>query len=430
MIHFFRHGVHPKQNKLQSMNKSLQHFADPEFLYVSLSQHIGAPSTPCVKVGDKVLRGQLIGRGESYLSANIYSPVSGEVISLENRALPNGKRALHLVIKNDFVYQTVYLDRIDNLDSQTIIERIRLAGIVGMGGACFPTHVKLNTSNIDTLIINGAECEPYITSDYALMVEKPKEIIKGIKYLMTALGVERAIIGIERNKPLAISSLNAYKEDGIDIVPLRTKYPQGGEKQLIYSLLRRKVKIGSLPSSVGVVVDNIHTAYAVYDAIDNCKPLYERGLTVSGKGVNSANIIVSTGVLFEDIASVYQNGQEVKKVIAGGPMMGFAQANLQASVGKGSSALLFLKEEETNQAKISPCINCARCVKSCPMLLMPVFIDKAIARRDIDELLKLNASACVECGACAYVCPAKRPLVASMKIAKKMLAEKTSKGGK
>lgn len=429
MIPTFRHGVHPKQNKKQSMNCAFQNFSDPEILYVSLCQHIGAPANPVVNVGDNVLRGQLIGESAGFVSANIYSPVAGQVIGIEKRILANGNNGMHIVIKNDYSDQTLYLEKLETVDRQSVVDRIRQAGIVGMGGATFPTHVKLQAEGIDTLIINGAECEPYITSDYSLMTEKPQEIIKGIRYLMIALNVNRALVGIENNKPLAIRALADVAHDGIEIVPLRTKYPQGGEKQLIYSLLKRKVKIGELPQNVGVVVDNVHTAYAVYDAIDNCNPLYKRAMTVSGGGVNPSNILVSTGVLYKDIAERFQNGAEVKKVISGGPMMGFAQANLDASVSKGSSALLFLKEEETNQAKISPCINCARCVKSCPMYLMPVFIDKAVRRKDVDELEKLNASACVECGACAYVCPAKRPLVTSMKIAKKLLKERV-RGGK
>ncbi len=430
MIPTFRHGVHPKQNKKQSMCKPLQFFPDPEILYVSLCQHIGTPANPVVNIGDNVLRGQLIGESVGFVSANIYSPVAGQVIGFEKRILANGNSGLHVIIKNDYSGKTLYLEKLDKIDRQTIIDRIRQAGIVGMGGATFPTHVKLTAEGIDTLIINGAECEPYITSDYSLMTEKPQEIIKGIHYLMTALNVKKALVGIENNKPLAIKALSEAAGGGIEIVPLRTKYPQGGEKQLIYSLLKRKVKLGELPANVGVVVDNVHTAFAVYDSIDNCNPLYRRVMTVSGGGTNPCNIIVSTGVLYKDIANEFQNGEEVKKIISGGPMMGFAQANLEASVSKGSSALLFLKEEETNQAKISPCINCARCVKSCPMYLMPVFIDKAVRRKDVDELVKLNASACVECGACAYVCPAKRPLVASMKIAKKMLKERAGRGGK
>lgn len=428
MIATFKHGVHPKQNKKQSMYGSLQIFPDPECLYISLSQHIGAEANPIVNIGDRVLRGQLIGESVGFVSANIYSPVSGEVIGIEKRVLPNGNLGTHVIIKNDYLYDTIYLKAIGDITSQSIIERIAEAGIVGMGGACFPTHVKLKADNIDTLIINGAECEPYITSDYSLMIEKPVEIIKGIRYLMTALGVNKAIIGIENNKPMAIKALMGYADD-ISVIPLKTKYPQGGEKQLIYSLLKRKVELGALPSSVGVVVDNVHTAYAVYNAVENNIPLYSRALTVSGKGANPCNIFVSTGVLYSEIAEKYQNGQAVKKVISGGPMMGFAQANLNASVNKGSSALLFLTEDETNQAKISPCINCAKCVKVCPMYLMPVFIDRAVLRKDIDEIKKLNVTACVECGACAYICPAKRPLVTSMKIAKKMLKEQGKKGG-
>lgn len=430
----FKRGVHPNANKSLSQDFPIKEFPCPDTLYFSMSQHIGAPAKPAVNVGDRVLRGQLIGEASGFVSANVFSSVSGTVKAIVNNPTAIGGSAVHVVVENDRKYEEVTLEPIDVNDKEAIKKRIFEAGIVGMGGATFPTHVKFAPKEkIDVLLINAAECEPYITCDYRLMLEKPAEIFKGVEYMMTALGVEEAYIGIEDNKPRALEIMANMETDKIKVVPLKAKYPQGAEKQLIYAILRRTVPMGALPSAVGVIVDNLHTAYSIYEAVALNKPLYERVMTVSGRGAAGGNYLVKTGVRYQDIFDYSDVGEEIRKVISGGPMMGFSQANLLPSVCKGTSSLLFLKEEELNESEISQCINCSRCAKACPMHLMPMMIERVVNREAADELEKLNVMNCIECGCCSYSCPAKRPLVASIKKAKIMFkaeaAKKAAKGG-
>ncbi len=424
----FKRGVHPAGNKNIAKDIPLSEFPTPSVVSIPLSQHIGAPAAPAVQVGDHVSVGTLIGRSSGFVSANVYSSVSGTVKEFITKRTAIGTKANHVVIENDGLYQESFLTPLTDLTAESVKARVAEAGIVGMGGATFPTHVKLSPRTpVDVLIINAAECEPYITCDYRLCLEKTKEIFEGIKAMMVALGVKEAYIGVEDNKPEAIRALSVFATQDIRVVPLITKYPQGAEKQLIYSITQRVVPEGALPADVGAVVDNVHTAYAIYEAVFLGKPSFMRAMTVSGKGcAKPGNFWVRNGVTYQDVASYCELLPETEKVISGGPMMGFAQSDLLPSTGKGTSSLLFLTKEEVAEGDkpISACINCASCASHCPMRLMPMFIERAVDAEDAAAAKKLHAMSCLECGCCAYVCPARRPLVTSMRRAKKMIKEK------
>lgn len=425
----FKKGIHPSAKKELTEDLPLVEMAVPDEVYIPLSQHIGAPAQPAVVVGDTVKAGTLIGKAGGFVSSNIFSSVSGKVVGFKK--LPNalGAEVNHVVIANDGKYEEEFLEPIVNPDKAAVLKRVSDAGIVGMGGATFPVHVKLSPSKpVDTLIINAAECEPYITCDYRLLLEKTADFLKGVDCLMIALGVQNAYIGIEMNKPEAIKHLQSMINEHIKVVPLKVKYPQGAEKQLIFAITGRIVPAGGLPMDVGCVVDNVHTAYSIGRAVVYGEPLYKRAMTVSGKGINKpGNYWVRNGIPYKFIYNQTQGGEPyniIEKVISGGPMMGFAQGNLSACTTKGSSSLLFLTPEEISVRKESPCINCCRCAMACPMNLMPMFIDSALFIEDYQETKDRGVLNCIECGSCAYVCPAKRPLIQSMRLAKKMIKEK------
>ena len=429
----FKHGIHVNGNKEITKSIPLKNIDAPETVYISLAQHIGKPAECLVQKGDKVKCGTLIGKASGFVSANVYSSVSGEVEGIEDRITPNGSYVKHVKIKNDFKNEEETLPKLntDSLSAEEIIERISLAGIVGMGGAGFPTHVKLKpTDKVDLLIMNGAECEPYITCDYRLMLEKGKEIISGINWIIKALGVEKAVIGIEDNKMKAVEYLKSIATPNIEVKAVKEKYPQGAERQLIYSLTKRKVPSGALPSKAGVVVENIHTALAIYEAIELNMPSYKRALTLSGRAIDKpGNFIVPTGVTYEYLLSICSSEGDIKacKVLSGGPMMGFAQSNLNAAVTKNCSAILFLTKDEVNVEAPTSCINCAKCARACPMSLMPMFIDSCVIANDLDGAKKYGLLNCIECGSCAYVCPAKRSLVQSIRQGKNLVRKS---GGK
>ena len=424
----FRRGVHPAGYKELSKDASLVEFPTSEVVSIPLSQHIGAPASPVVEIGSAVKVGTLIGKATGFVSANVYSSVSGIVKGFETKRTAIGSRVSHVVIENDARYEESFLEPLVAPSPEQIKSRIAEAGIVGMGGATFPTHVKFAPRTpVDVLIINAAECEPYITCDYRLCMEKAKEIVEGVKFMMTALGVKVAYIGIEDNKPDAIAVLSSYASDTIKVIPLITKYPQGAEKQLIYAITKRVVPEGALPAEVGAVVDNAHTAYAVYEAVALGKPSFMRAMTVSGMACERpGNFWVRNGVTYAEIAAYCGIADNAVKVVSGGPMMGFAQADLTPSCGKGTSSLLFLTDDEISDGDkpISACINCASCASHCPMHLMPMFIERAVDAEDAAEAKKLHALSCLECGCCSYVCPACRPLVTSMRRAKKLIKEK------
>lgn len=422
----FKHGIHIKDNKNLTENKKIEVMPMPKTVCIPLSQHIGAPCEALVGVGDNVQVGQLIGKSDKFMSANIFSSVSGTVKEFIEIPTATGQKVKHICIENDFKDDKVFLEPLKNPTQNQILDRIKEAGIVGMGGAAFPSHIKLSPpkdKKIDTLIINGAECEPYITCDNRVMLEYSDKLISGIKLIAKALNVKDIYIGIEDNKPEAIQKLKKY--EGINVMPLKSKYPQGAEKQLIYAITKRKVPLGGLPMDVGCVNDNIHTAYSVYKAVYEGIPCYERVVTISGRAVEkSGNYLIRTGTSFRYISDYCKLKNKPQKVISGGPMMGFSVFNMDIVISKATSSILFLNEDEVSKIESDTCINCGRCAKACPMYLMPMYIDSYSLEGDYKNAKKYGALDCIECGCCAYVCPAKRPLVQSIRLAKKTIRQK------
>lgn len=426
----FRGGVHPPENKLQTANLPSEDLKAPKMLYIPLQQHIGAMLEPTVKVGETVLKGQKIADSQGFLTSPIHSSVSGVVKKIDEHVFPLMGKMKTIFIENDEQDTWAELEKIDdwkNATKEELLAIIREKGIVGIGGATFPTHIKLNPpadTKIDTLILNGAECEPYLNSDNRLMLEAPEKIVQGIEIIKKILGVSRAIIGIEENKLEAISIMSkAVSGTGIEVVPLKTKYPQGGEKQLIKALLDRVVPVGKLPSAVGVVVQNTGTACAIYDAVVNGIPLIEKIVTVSGLGVTSPkNLKVAIGTpiscLLENCGV---NLEVVDKLVMGGPMMGVAQSSLDAPVIKGTSGLLALTQTETNSCKAKPCLSCGKCVDVCPMGLVPLMFNRLANIQDWAQMKEYNLMNCIECGSCVYICPANRPLTEAIKLGKSKL---------
>ncbi len=423
----FKKGIRVPHNK-RTEDSPLVECCAPNTVYISVSQHIGKPATPAVAVGDSVKAGTLIAAADGAVSSNIFSSVSGSVVAVEKRKTPTGS-AVHIVIENDGKYEEQKLPPLKSRDKESVLKRISEAGIVGMGGAGFPTHVKYAPkAPVDTFIINAAECEPYITCDHRLLVEHAFEVLSGAAILAGVLGLDGFIIGVEDNKPDAIRALESAKaEHGIkcEISVLKSKYPQGAEKQMIFATTGRKVPVGGLPSDVGVVVGNVHTAYSVYDAVENNTPLYRRALTVCGGGIHEAkNLWVRTGTRYSDLDAFCGGAtDDCVKIISGGPMMGFAIEGEDYSVTKTTGAILYLSRAEANVLQPKPCINCAKCAKACPMNLMPMYIDAYALRGDFASAKKYGAMNCIECGCCAYSCPAKRPIVQSVRLAKRKIKE-------
>lgn len=416
----FKGGVHPKDNKEHTCMKEIVDLEQPEFLIFPLSQHIGAPCEPIVKKGDRVYRGTKIADSTAFVSAPIHSSVSGTVTAIEPRPVPNGQMVNSIIIQNDFTdeldpsvkpidYKSVKPDDIPGL--------VREAGVVGMGGATFPTHVKLSPApdkKIDTVIVNGAECEPYLSSDHRVMLETPEELILGLKVILYRFGITNGHIAIEENKPDAIALLEGQcAREGITVDTLKKKYPQGGEKQLIYAVTKRKVPLGGLPADVGVVVVNVDTCTAIARRFMYGLPLTRRIVTLVGGAIaDPRNYRVRIGTPVDFI--IEKAGgfvEEPKKVIMGGPMMGQAQFRLDVPIIKGSSAILCLTEKEAELPEEEPCIRCGRCVEHCPMGLMPLYISQFSRREDYESCEKYNITACIECGCCSFECPAKRHLV-------------------
>lgn len=420
----YPYGIHVKDMKSLCSEKPIEEMPAPKTVHISMSQHIGAPAIPVVNIGDKVKKGQLIGEASGAISANVFSSVSGQVVAIDDQVNALGQKQKLIVIENDQLNDTISFDNLTDFSAKSLIERIRLAGIVGLGGAGFPTAVKLSPKNqLEYLIINGAECEPYLNCDYRLMLERTFDIYKGIKYTALALGLDKIIIGIEANKPLAIKAFERF--DDVDVVILKKQYPMGSEKHLIYCTTGRKVPVGKMPFDVGVCVQNIKTMIAVYEAIELNLPLTHTVMTVSGNGINEPkNIKVALGSSFSDIAEFCGGIKEnAVKLVAGGPMMGKALAGLNQYARKTDSGFLALVKGETDSNQPSNCINCARCAKNCPMRLMPMFIESSILAGDVANAEKYGAMNCIECGSCAYNCPAKRPLVQSISMAKTKIKE-------
>ncbi len=425
----FKGGVHPRYHKAATDRLALQTLALPRRLVISMSQHLGAPALPTVKVGDAVIGGQVIGTAAGMISAVVHAPTSGR-ISAETEALTAlGRPAPALVLEPDGAdTRSDSLAPLPDWSSQpakALVERIAAAGIVGMGGAGFPTHVKLSPPSekpIDTLIINGAECEPYLTGDHRLMVEHAAEIWEGCRILRHILSARTVRIAVEENKPEAIAALERVMQgaDGdVALVRLPTIYPQGSEKQQIFAVMGRRVPAGGLPMDVGCLVDNVGTVYAVWDAVVRGRPLTARTITVSGDAVRPANLRAPIGAAFADLVTACGGPTgPVAKVVAGGPMMGFAQTALDVAMNKTSSGLLLLSPHSVTSFTSQACIGCGRCVDACPMRLMPSELSQNIEADDIEAAERISVMDCFECGACAFVCPAHRPLVQHMRRAK------------
>lgn len=420
------------------MNCAIQCIDAEDIMVYPLSQHIGAPAKAVVAVGDRVLKGQLIAETGGFISAPVFSSVSGTVKAIENRLVVNGNNDECIIIENDRENETVSdfgKDRgLDSLSAEDIVDIIKKAGIVGLGGAGFPTGVKVspkNANHIDTVIINGSECEPYLTSDYRLMLERNAEIIKGIKAVLKALPNAKAVIGIENNKPEAIKALDEKTsgEDKISVCPLKTKYPQGGERQLIYAITGRKINSKMLPADKGCIVLNTASCYAIYEAVYKNMPLIHKVMTITGEAVHSpCNVDVPLGVSHSYVLEKCGGAKDdVVKFISGGPMMGMAMSSLDVPVVKTSSSILAFSKDDVAALPQSACIHCGRCVKACPQILVPQMMAKAVRGQNMDRFDELGGMECIECGCCTYVCPAKIPLTQMFKLGKAELRSMRAK---
>ncbi|WP_297127551.1 electron transport complex subunit RsxC [uncultured Porphyromonas sp.] len=428
---FSKGGVHPEENKI-SHDSPIQVQPIPKTVSILLGQHIGKPATPVVSRGDEVKVGTLIAKADGFVSANIHSSVSGKVKKIETILDASGYQKPCITIQCDgediweeTIDRTPEIVRDIKLSSEEIIQRIAECGIVGMGGATFPTNVKLmppKDATPECVIINGAECEPYLTADHRTLLERGEEVLIGLQILMKSVGVTKGYVAIENNKRDAIDKLTqlASTMPGIEIVPMRVKYPQGGEKQLIDTVLKRRVASGKLPVTEGAIVQNVGTALAVYEAVQKHKPLVERVVTVTGKAVkNPCNLLVRIGTpLSELIETAGGMPRSTAKLVSGGPMMGKAVYSDEIPVAKGTSGVLMLLEEDTKRRPMRNCIRCAKCVGACPMGLNPAFLMRDTVYRDWDALEANHVYDCIECGSCSFICPANRPLLDHIRMGK------------
>ncbi|WP_288021871.1 electron transport complex subunit RsxC [Tenuifilum sp.] len=427
---FSKGGVHPPENKF-SADKPIEVLPLPKKVSIPISQHIGAPASVIVAKGDKVKVGQIIAKSSGFVSANIHSSVSGTVESIDLVLDSSGykRKAVTIVVEGDEWEPTI--DRSPNLkreisiDAQEIVKKIAEAGIVGLGGATFPSHVKLSVPDgkkAEVLIINGVECEPYLTSDHRLMLEKGHELMVGIQILMKALGVTKAMIGIENNKPDAIKHLTDISKEyqGVTVHALKVKYPQGGEKQLIKALINREVPSGALPIEVGAVVHNVGTAFAAYEAVQKNKPLIERVVTVTGKNLpKPSNFLVRIGTpVAELIEAAGGLPEDTAKVVNGGPMMGKAVSDISIPVTKGTSGIIVFPAKESKRKTEGLCIRCAKCVSACPMGLEPYLLVRMSQRMMFEEMEHEHVLDCMECGSCSFECPANLPLLDYIRLGK------------
>ena len=437
MAKTFAGGVHPHDAKGPTCALPVETLPLPDQVVLLLSQHIGAPCAPAVKKGDRVLTGQVVGEAQGFVSAPIHSSVTGKVVAVEARPSPvTGARIPAVIIERDGEdewAEGTHTERQDvsGLDTDALKQKVLGAGIVGLGGATFPTHVKLSPPpgmKIDTVVLNGAECEPYLTCDHRLMLEKPAEVVEGFRLIMRALNCANGIIAVESNKPDAFEAMRkAAGNDGVRVEMLPVKYPQGAEHQLIKALLDREVPWhGGLPMAVGCVVQNVATAYATYEAVNFNRPLIERVLTVTGDGVETpGNFLVRVGTPVQTLLDKAGLKPEARKLIFGGPMMGIAQSSSETPTTKGTSGVLVLTDAAIFLS--GPCIRCGRCVRACPYGLTPAAISRAIERHNIPIAEEWNVMECKECGCCTFVCPAKRPIVHQVKFAKAEVGKRRAK---
>ena len=437
-------GVHPYEGKELSSDKPIQVIQPKGELVYPLSQHIGAPAKPLVAKGDKVLVGQKIAEAGGFISANVICSVSGTVKGIEPRLVANGAIVQSIIVENDNEYTAIegFGEKRDytKLSKEEIRNIVKEAGIVGLGGAGFPTNVKLapkDDNAIDHIIVNAAECEPYLTSDYRCMMEDPEKIIGGLKVVLQLFDKAKGVIGIENNKPEAIKKLKELVKDEprIEVCELLTKYPQGGERSLIYAVTGRSVNSSMLPADAGCIVDNIGTVIAIYDAVCKTTPLIERVFTVTGDAIaDPRNFRIKIGTNTQELIEAAGGFKsEPEKVISGGPMMGFAMFDLDVPVIKTNGSVLCMTKDQVAASVETPCIRCGKCVSACPSHIVPVMMMKAALKGDCDTFEKLNGMECMECGSCTFVCPAKRPLTQAFKEMRKTVAanrRKKAQGGK
>lgn len=435
----FKGGIHPYDGKDLSKNKPIADADATDIMIYPLSQHIGAPAKPIVSVGERVLGNQMIAEADGFVSAHIYASVSGTVKAIEPRRVVNGSMAMSIVIENDNMYESAPLMEvkpITEMTAQDIIDRIKEAGIIGMGGAGFPTHVKMSPKNPDQIhyiIANCAECEPYLTSDYRRMIEEPEKLVAGLSIMLCLFKHAKGILAIEDNKPEAIKILKelTIDEPRIEVKALKTKYPQGSERQLIYATTKRAINSSMLPADAGCIVDNVDTIVAIYHAVMEGRPLTERIVTVSGDAIRfPQNYKVKCGTIYSSLIEAAGGFKDSypEKIISGGPMMGNALFDLDVPITKASSALLFFKKDDVKEAKPTNCINCGMCVQVCPSRLIPSRLADFAENGDKEKYEKYNGVECVECGSCSYICPAKRHLAQSIRtMRKQVLADRRNK---
>ena len=437
-ISTFKGGVHPYDGKDLAKDQPIRRIKPKEILVYPLSQHIGAPASPIVAVGDTVLRGQKIAEAGGFVSAPVFASVSGTVKAIEPRHVATGDLVNSIIIENDGeMKETDFhgVEDVASLSKEQIIEKVKEAGVVGMGGAGFPTHVKLSPKEpdkIEFIIANCAECEPYLTADYRRMLENPEELIGGMKIVLRLFDHAKGILGVEDNKPDCIQKLKELTKDEerIEVMPLKTKYPQGGERQLIYATTGRSINSKMLPADAGCIVDNVETLVAIDRAVKEGKPVMDRIFTVTGDAVaNPGNFEYCIGMSYAEILEEAGGFKEdPEKMISGGPMMGFAVFSLEIPTTKTSSSLLCLKKDDVSASEVTACINCGRCVSVCPEQIVPSRLAKMSQFHDSESFEKWNGMECIECGSCSYICPAKRPLAQYIKTMKKqILAERRKK---
>lgn len=427
----FTGGIHPYDGKELSKDKPMKEVLPKGNLFYPLSQHIGAPAVPIVKKGDYVITGQKIAEAGGFVSAPIYATVSGTVLAIEPHRVVTGDNVNCIVIENDGLYREAEyypIDSLADISKEEIITRVKEAGIVGMGGAGFPTHVKLSPKEPDKIqfvIVNCAECEPYLTSDYRRMLEEPEKLVNGLKAMLQLFDNAKGILAVEDNKPDCIELLKKLTKDEtrITVKALKTKYPQGAERQIIYAVTGRKINSSMLPADAGCIVNNVDTVVAVYHAVMLGKPLMQRIVTVTGDAINNPrNFIVRIGTLYSElIGEAGGFKQDPVKIISGGPMMGFGIFDLDVPTTKTSSALLCLTEDEVSKYEQSACINCGKCVEVCPGHIIPSHLANYAEHGDTERFTAHDGMECCECGCCSFICPAKRPLTQSIKSMRKMV---------